>query len=315
VAPKHNKERVMKTIWIALISVFIFGCSGTTPAPPQDTTTTTPDVQSDATQDASSDAVSPADQSDGQSSPDAAPTDISVQPDQSAADAAAGDAAAPDATATDVPVPDATVADAVVGDVAPPDTMSADAKPTDAGMPSDTGFPPGVDPEQAWFECESDDQCVVLEMGCCDHCNGGWLMTLNEIYAAEALATYKEKDCEGILCTKMACSQKEGVCVDGMCQTQVVTMPWMCPMMDEAQCESNIMCIAHYGAPSEEVCVGDYSNWMGVFAACTPVPLDPPACGDAETCAVNDQDGTKLTFSDTCVPPGWTAISNEECCD
>ncbi len=67
------------------------------------------------------------------------------------------------------------------------------------------------------FACASDDHCVVLEMGCCDHCNGGWQLSVNTAHAEAATAKHHDQNCTGG-CTKRGCAWKTtAVCHEGTC--------------------------------------------------------------------------------------------------
>lgn len=76
-----------------------------------------------------------------------------------------------------------------------------------------------------------------------------------------------------------------------------------CAALEEADCEARSDCMAIRGAPRDEVCAGDNSNWGAVFAGCVD---DPGGCDDAIGCAEDPSDGTQLIFSNLCFPDGWT---------
>ncbi len=69
----------------------------------------------------------------------------------------------------------------------------------------------------AWFACEDDGECVVFEAECCDHCNGGKAESVNRQHLEAARARLQNKDCQGVMCTRMACAPLEPVCEDGTC--------------------------------------------------------------------------------------------------
>ena len=59
---------------------------------------------------------------------------------------------------------------------------------------------------EAWVECRIGDDCVALEGGCCDHCNGGMITAVNKEYADEIRPYIERYGCEGHDgCTEMAC--------------------------------------------------------------------------------------------------------------
>lgn len=68
------------------------------------------------------------------------------------------------------------------------------------------------------FACLTDGDCTVVEMGCCDYCNGGWQMSVNTKQVDRAIQTWHEPSCEIEACTKMACEQSlSPVCDGGIC--------------------------------------------------------------------------------------------------
>jgi hypothetical protein len=74
---------------------------------------------------------------------------------------------------------------------------------------------PGDQPPE-WTDCQSADDCTLIEIGCCDHCNGGTLFAVNEAHADEALAAMKETSCpDG--CTLLGCADGTPTCDGGSC--------------------------------------------------------------------------------------------------
>lgn len=66
--------------------------------------------------------------------------------------------------------------------------------------------------------CSSDTDCVVVEIDCCDHCNGGEVAAVNVAYAEE-VSDYHTADCgEDIMCTLMSCPDELPRCSDGVCE-------------------------------------------------------------------------------------------------
>jgi hypothetical protein len=67
-------------------------------------------------------------------------------------------------------------------------------------------------------ECTKDEDCVVVEIGCCDHCNGGEVASVNVAYAEE-VEEYHTGDCgDQIMCTMMACPDELPRCREGECE-------------------------------------------------------------------------------------------------
>jgi len=81
-----------------------------------------------------------------------------------------------------------------------------------------------------WVACRADADCRALELGCCDHCNGGWVMAVNQPHVARALAAY-HADCQsheailpdgsvmfsGPTCTEVGCGPIGERCAGGRC--------------------------------------------------------------------------------------------------
>jgi hypothetical protein len=96
-----------------------------------------------------------------------------------------------------------------------------------AAQPTPTAHPPAADPadssvpstleSSAWFSCRTDGDCTIVEMGCCDRCNGGWVMSVARAHVAPATARYKEQACTGV-CTDRGCVDDPiPICKAGTC--------------------------------------------------------------------------------------------------
>ena len=68
-----------------------------------------------------------------------------------------------------------------------------------------------------WQSCGSDSDCVVVELGCCDHCNGGRVMAVNMQYEAQAKETMSDQCAKDYSCTLMACAPELARCDSGTC--------------------------------------------------------------------------------------------------
>lgn len=83
-----------------------------------------------------------------------------------------------------------------------------------------TDFRPPVVPPRAdaRFECVGNEDCVVLEVGCCNHCNGGSLVAVNLASTATASSTFHERGCAETTCTERNCDwDYQAVCDAGTC--------------------------------------------------------------------------------------------------
>ncbi len=77
--------------------------------------------------------------------------------------------------------------------------------------------------ENSWFECTADGDCVVVEMACCDHCNGGWVMSARKDKTDSVRARWGETCGGSIACTERAClAPPAPVCDQGTCARKEV---------------------------------------------------------------------------------------------
>jgi hypothetical protein len=83
--------------------------------------------------------------------------------------------------------------------------------------PEDTSPPvsPTFDERQA---CGGDADCAVVELECCDHCNGGTVVGVHKDHAADVRKEHVTAgECEGTACTLMACPDAQPICREGRC--------------------------------------------------------------------------------------------------
>ncbi len=80
----------------------------------------------------------------------------------------------------------------------------------------------GADPAD-WGKCSKDADCAVFQTECCDHCNGGKLMAVNQTYvdAAKAKHAKTAEQCGQTACTLKACGKPLAVCDKGACVPKV----------------------------------------------------------------------------------------------
>jgi hypothetical protein len=93
---------------------------------------------------------------------------------------------------------------------------SKEAAPPTAPAPPPTSQ---FDERQA---CTADADCEVVEIECCDHCNGGTVVGVHRDHVADVRQTYVPADtCDGVACTKMACAEQPiPFCKEGACATR-----------------------------------------------------------------------------------------------
>jgi hypothetical protein len=106
---------------------------------------------------------------------------------------------------------------------------TTEAPAPDADIP--VGEQPAVEPEApappppAAFEapeledgmqvCMGAVDCVVVELGCCNHCGGGALVAVNKTRAEEVKQKHGQKECDSIQCPSTECPTPEAVCSGG----------------------------------------------------------------------------------------------------
>ena len=71
--------------------------------------------------------------------------------------------------------------------------------------------------DEAWTDCSGGDSCVVVQLGCCDHCNGGAAVSVSANSAADVEEALAE-ECTGTEdCTVMGCGEVSAECDEGTC--------------------------------------------------------------------------------------------------
>ncbi len=216
----------------------------------------------------------------------------------------------------------------VVADVAATPTDAAATPATDVSSAPDAGSSVGdagsgsdVDGGGAAYAlaaCHKDEDCVLIEVGCCGHCNGGKLMAVNGKAKPEALAKYKAKDCKGKKCTLMGCTPKVPVCVlaqtpvAGQCayKTKGSPGPADCPSLSSRKaCKGQAGCVELWGWKPADMC----NNKTGdkIFAGCVKGGF---GCTGALACGVEDGSGQALVFPSGCLPQGWKSKPMATCC-
>jgi len=284
------REDIMSTHWmrtIALVCAALLAACGSSAGgaagsgPGNDTTGGT--IADSAGQDASS-------------ADSGVAVDAGTTPDSAAAkDVGAADADGPvDAGAAD--------AGAVVDAGGPVDAGTA----LDAGGPVDAG---GPDPTQ-WTNCEINKDCVAVEVGCCDHCNGGKLMSFNKKFADVAKAKHQEKPCKNKACTEKGCAAPVALCDKGTCAWKAdPAFPWGCAKLGEVDCNVSPKCTPLWAWAPAGIC----KNKPGpkAFKGCMNSGM---GCGDAETCARHAETAELMVFPSTCLPEGWKSQPYETCC-
>ncbi len=95
------------------------------------------------------------------------------------------------------------------------------------GAEPDDNYPPELPLADEYLTCEVDEDCVIVELGLCDQCNGGLAVAVNESSESEVFDEYSESEPANgeWACTEVACAPLEPVCDDdGLCSYEQATM-------------------------------------------------------------------------------------------
>ena len=89
----------------------------------------------------------------------------------------------------------------------------------DAGDSGDVNdaYPPSIPLETRFTECTVAADCVAVELGCCDECNGGFAVAVNTDSVAAVTAEFAEVCGVTQGCTEMGCPAWELSCDAGVC--------------------------------------------------------------------------------------------------
>lgn len=81
---------------------------------------------------------------------------------------------------------------------------------------------PGTAVPDAWRACSAADECKLVEVACCDHCNGGKVVSVNARHVPDAEKLRPQ--CGPTMCTKRACLTRAS-CESGACVVQAPGAP------------------------------------------------------------------------------------------
>jgi hypothetical protein len=105
-----------------------------------------------------------------------------------------------------------------------PAKSQSGAAPTDANKTPPTKSaswtPPTraeVDEHPEWVACETDADCEIVELGCCDRCNGGTALSVNSAAKDKVAKEWGEAGCKDRACTELGCSALKTRCREKEC--------------------------------------------------------------------------------------------------
>ena len=78
-------------------------------------------------------------------------------------------------------------------------------------------YPPPDPLPAEYTACEVPEDCVAVELGCCDACNGGLAVAVAVDQADAVVERYSERCGAAATCTLMACPDWEMTCDAGVC--------------------------------------------------------------------------------------------------
>jgi len=78
-------------------------------------------------------------------------------------------------------------------------------------------YPPANPLSSDFRACEVDEDCVIVELGCCDECNGGTAVAVRSGQEQAALDEYGQTGCNGVDCTLLACNPLAAECQSDLC--------------------------------------------------------------------------------------------------
>ena len=102
-------------------------------------------------------------------------------------------------------------------------TLLLPACSSEEPAPVESNYPPPETLDDAYRTCAVDEDCVIVQLGLCDHCNGGVSVAVNLDSEETVFDLYAEVEPEEDWgCTLMACADLEAVCEQGLCIAESV---------------------------------------------------------------------------------------------
>ena len=89
---------------------------------------------------------------------------------------------------------------------------------------SRTGGTGGIEPlslDGQVITCEENSDCTVVELGCCDSCNGGWSASVNKDYEEDVIDRNHDTCTGKEVCTEMWCGYEFARCENNICTSRI----------------------------------------------------------------------------------------------
>ena len=193
-----------------------------------------------------------------------------------------------------------------IADSSPAEVLFAADTPADFAaqpdVPTDVVVPP------AWLACSQDSDCAAVEIGCCDHCNGGKVLAARTDHIGEVQTAFGAKACAGTGCTMRYCSGPAiPLCQQGQCAVGPLASP--CEGLGEAACKADAACMPNYGGLVADCAGSPGVDIMSTFLGCSAWQT----CGQVISCAISPT-GQKFKTGSDCEPAGWKLGNDSTCC-
>lgn len=79
-------------------------------------------------------------------------------------------------------------------------------------------YPPELPLPDEYTTCAVDEDCTTVQLGCCDHCNGGTIVATNADSQQEVEDEYSERCADDHMCSLVGCETPEAACEGATCE-------------------------------------------------------------------------------------------------
>lgn len=78
-------------------------------------------------------------------------------------------------------------------------------------------YPPELPLDAELTDCEVDEDCTIVELGCCSDCNGGLAVAVRNDARDQVETDFSQACGRGVACTLIACAPLEATCEANVC--------------------------------------------------------------------------------------------------
>lgn len=82
---------------------------------------------------------------------------------------------------------------------------------------ANSSYPPEQPLELEFRACFENEDCTIVELGCCDECNDGFAVAVKIGEEEAVLDEYGERGCGSVECTQLGCNPLVARCVSNLC--------------------------------------------------------------------------------------------------